>query len=148
MLRRSRRVLIFLSTTVCVLFLLLFLPFFLEMSLVPSIFLLQLPFYLCLWRVRRTFSSSRWCFLPCDHGLDFLHQLIYVRIQSINSINLVWSAGTRRWTLTNTNTNTSFFKFSFSCCIGMYWYMLYILFVTQLPSWADGLCFLLGVFLV
>ena len=27
-------------------------------------------------------------FQPCDHGLDFLHQLIYMRIQSINqSIN-------------------------------------------------------------
>ena len=35
------------------------------------------------------FFSSGWCFLPCDHRLDFLLQLIrgYARIQSIKSIN-------------------------------------------------------------
>ena len=25
--------------------------------------------------------------IPCDHGLDFLYQFIYVRIQSINQFN-------------------------------------------------------------
>ena len=27
-------------------------------------------------RVRRTFFPSGWCLLPCDHGLDFWHQLM------------------------------------------------------------------------
>ena len=36
------------------------------------------PLSLCMdYRVRRTFFPSGWCFfLPCNHGLDFLHQLI------------------------------------------------------------------------
>ena len=37
---------------------------------------------LIVWRVRREFPLSRWCFLPCDHGLFFMHRLICVRIQS------------------------------------------------------------------
>ena len=41
-----------------------------EMSLFPSIFLYHFHF-LFVWRVRRTFFPSEWCFLPCDHGLDF-----------------------------------------------------------------------------
>ena len=37
--------------------------FFLEMSLFPSIFLYHVRF-LFVWRVRRTFFPSEWCFLP------------------------------------------------------------------------------------
>ena len=41
---------------------------------------------LCVWRVRRMFSLPGGVFLPCDHGLDFLHQLTYVmRVQPIKS---------------------------------------------------------------
>ena len=59
-------------------FLFLFLLFFisLEMSLFPSIFV-PLPFPLCMERTSYVLPSLDGVFLPCDHGLDFLHhQLI------------------------------------------------------------------------
>ena len=58
----------------------------LEMSLFPSIFIpLSFPFFV--WRVRRTFFPSGWCFsiIPCVHGLNFWHQLICEN--SINQSN-------------------------------------------------------------
>ena len=55
----------------------------LEMSLFPSIFCTISAFSLYGEYVVRSFLPNG-VFLPCDHGLDFLHQLIYVRIQSIN----------------------------------------------------------------
>ena len=52
-----------------------FFPFvYLEVSLFPSTFV-PLPLSL-LWRVRRTFSLPGGVFLPCNHGLDFLNQLL------------------------------------------------------------------------
>ena len=33
--------------------------------------------FLIVWRVRRTFFPSELCFLPCNHWLDFRHQLMW-----------------------------------------------------------------------
>ena len=55
---------------------------YLEVSIFPSI---VSAFFV--WRVRRTFFPSGWCFLlPCDHGLDFYISLCENSInQSINA---------------------------------------------------------------
>ena len=54
----------------------LFFPFvYLEMSLFPSIFCTIFTFSLYGEYVVRSFLPNS-IFLPCDHGLDFLHQLI------------------------------------------------------------------------
>ena len=51
-----------------------FFPFAsLKMSLFPSICVSLL--FIFVWRVRRTFFLPNGVFLPCDHGLDFLHRL-------------------------------------------------------------------------
>ena len=51
-----------------------------------EIFLSHFRFLFVVWTIEyvvRSFHPNV-VFLPCDHGLDFLHQLIYVRIQSTN----------------------------------------------------------------
>ena len=61
-------------------FLCLFLPFLvsLEMRLFPSIFV-PLPFLYGEYVVR--FVPSGWCFLPCDHRLDFAERKGSIRQQ-------------------------------------------------------------------
>ena len=70
--------------TICVLFLFFFLSLE-KMPLFPSIFCTISGFSLYEEYVVRSFLSNR-VFIPCVHGLDFLHHVIcyYVRIQSIN----------------------------------------------------------------
>ena len=55
-----------------------FLSFFvyLEISLFPSIFLVSFPLSLCMESTSYVLSFRMVFFLPCDHGLDFLHQFI------------------------------------------------------------------------
>ena len=48
---------------------------YLEMSLFSSIFLYHFCF-LFEWRVHRRSFLPNCVFLPCDHGLDFLHQFM------------------------------------------------------------------------
>ena len=59
------------------LFIFMFHFVYLDMSIFPSIFLYHCLF-LVVWRIRRMvrvfFPDG--VFLPCDHGLDFLHQLM------------------------------------------------------------------------
>ena len=53
-----------------------FLFVYLEMSLFPSIFCTIADFSLNGEYVVRSFLPNNGVFLPCDHGLDFLHQLM------------------------------------------------------------------------
>ena len=66
-----------------------------EMSLFLSIFCTITFFSLYGEDVVRTFFPSRWCFLPCDDGLDF-----YISLPCENSINQ--SINQYCWVLTTT----------------------------------------------
>ena len=67
---------------------------FLEVSLFPCIFCIISAFFLYGEYVVR-FLLPNGVFLPCDHGLDFLHQLIWEFNQSINN-SVVWKQITRK----------------------------------------------------
>ena len=56
------------------------------MSIFPAIFV-PLPIFLCLESTSYVLSLNG-VFLPCDHGLDFLHEF-FVRNQSINTIKYI-----------------------------------------------------------
>ena len=46
------------------------------LSLLPSIFFVPFPQYLCMESMSYVLSFRMVFFLSCDHGLDFRHQLI------------------------------------------------------------------------
>ena len=65
-----------------------FSPFFvyLEMSLFPSICFVPFPLSLCMESTSYVLSFRMVFFLPWDHGLNFLHQLMLEFNQSVNHI--------------------------------------------------------------